>query len=100
MSILGEIKKSISSFLLDESGEVTEQSVLCLGAILSAAALAAAAHSSSADLSFSQPNKESGAHNSAHSSCHASHYNSHSESCHGSCDANHGSASDTFSTDE
>ncbi len=84
MSFFGEIKKSLSSFLLDESGEVTEQSVLCLGAILGGAAVASAAHASSADISFVQPNKEAGAHSSAHSSCHTSCHSSHN-SCHGSC---------------
>jgi hypothetical protein len=71
MSILGEIKKTITSFLLEEKGDVTEQSILCLGALVGGAAIASAAHTSSISLSFTPPNKEMGEHGSAHSSCSA-----------------------------
>ena len=86
---LPQIKKTISSFLLEEDGKITKQSALTLGSILGAAAIGtlatdianAATHTNDYGISWDAGNIK-GEH--SHHSSHASHSSHSSHSSHGS----------------
>ena len=98
--MIPKIQKKINSFLLSEEGKISKQSLLSLGAFMSAAVIggilatkeAAAAHTNSLDVSYADPTATgTHAHHSSHSS-HGSHGSHGSHSSHGS-HGSHGSHS-------
>jgi len=87
--MLPKIKKRITSFLLSEEGKISKQSLLSLGAFISAAVIggvlatkeAAALHSNSLDITYSEPTA-TGTHQ--HHSSHGSHGSHGSHTSHSS----------------
>ena len=98
--MIPKVKKKLSSFLLSEEGKISKQSLLSLGAFMSAAVIggilatkeAAATHTNSLDVAYSDGTATgTHAHHSSHSS-HGSHGSHGSHSSHGS-HGSHGSHS-------